>query len=111
MPSTIQYSTSLIQEKVNKTTHSFISVYVTQIVKEFESFLASSDAVAKSEWTYEFECNPTFMEALNIELKKHFDSSVFVRVYGGMARSSSNKLVCLINWGRDQSIGKSIHCA
>jgi hypothetical protein len=86
---------------VNKTTHALVSVYVTQLVKEFETFLASSDAVGKSEWTHEFECNPACMESLNTELKKHFDGSVFVHVYGVKSRSSSNKLLCQINWGRD----------
>jgi hypothetical protein len=98
MSSTIIYSTSIIHDKLQKTTQSLISEYVKLIVNEFETFLASSNAVGKSEWTYEFECNPGFMEPLNLELKKHFDSSVFVHVYGCMAR---HKLICQINWGRD----------
>lgn len=71
------------------------------ILEEFESFLKTGGAIGKTTWTYEFECNPMCMEALNIELKKHFDKTVFVHIYGGVARDSVNKHVCQINWGAD----------
>lgn len=101
MPSTILYTTTLINEKLIKTTTTYSTAYVKQILSAFETFLGSSDAVGKSEWTHEFECNPSFMEPINTELKNHFGNSVFVRVYGGMASSSCNKLICLISWGAD----------
>ena len=101
MPSTIVYTTTLINEKLTKTTTTYASTYVKQILKEFETFLGTSNAVGKSEWTREFECSPSFMEPINAELKKHFESSVFVRVYGGVASNTSNKLICQISWGAD----------
>lgn len=101
MPSTTMYTTSLIHEKVHKTTNVYTSNYVTEILKKFEAYLASSDAIGKSEWMYEFECNPTFIEPINAELKKHFESTVFVRVYGCAISHTSNKLICQISWGAD----------
>lgn len=67
----------------------------------FASYLKSAGSVGANSWEYMFECDYGYMQALNTEIQKYFDTSVFVRVYGGGAGASSNKLICRVNWGAD----------
>jgi hypothetical protein len=94
------YTSASIQEKINKTTVAHIELHIDGILTAFNAFLESDASVGRYDWMYEFECDIDYMEALNIELSKHFDNSVSVRVYGGMAKDSLSKFVCSISWSR-----------
>lgn len=70
-------------------------------MNEFDAHLKSASSAAANSWEYMFECEYAYITALNTEIQKHFDSSVFVRIYGGCIGASSNKLICKVNWGAD----------
>jgi hypothetical protein len=66
--------------------------------------LKSPASIGKTNWEYIFECSYQYLEGLNTELKKHFDTSVFAHIYTmsvGGTGSLNNKLVCQIQWGAD----------
>lgn len=95
------YSQSTIVGLIDDTTGKYVKTVVAGIMDAFASYLKSAGSVGANSWEYLFECDYGYMPALNTEIQKHFDSSVFVRVYGGGAGASSNKLICRVNWGSD----------
>jgi hypothetical protein len=97
----VVYSQSTIVGIIDDTTGKYVKTAVTKILDEFAAHLKSSGSVGANSWEYMFDCDYSYMPALNIEIQKYFDSSVFVRVYGGGAGASSNKLICRVNWGAD----------
>lgn len=95
------YSQSTIVGIIENTTEKSIQLHVKQILDAFHTYLKSASSVASNSWEYVFDCEYAYMTALNTEIQKHFDSSVFVRIYGGGVGASSNKLICSVNWGAD----------
>ena len=94
-------SQSTILGTIEDTTSTLIKVHVTKIIDEFQAYLKSPQSVGQNGWEYAFDCDYMYLTALNTEIQKHFDSSVFVRIYGGGAGASSKKLICKVNWGAD----------
>ena len=87
---------------IDDTTGKHIESIITGILDAFAAYLKSPDAVGKTSWEYLFTCGYSYLPSLNTEIQKHFDSSLFVRIYGACgAGSSSDKLVCRVNWGAD----------
>jgi hypothetical protein len=97
----IIYSQSTIVGMIDDTTGKYIKTVIVNIMNEFDTYLKSEGSAATNSWEYMFDCNYIYMSALNIEIQKHFDSSVFVRIYGGGIGATSNKLICKVNWGAD----------
>jgi hypothetical protein len=94
-------SQSTIIGTIENTTCKLIKTHVTNILDEFQAYLKSPQSVGQNSWEYAFECDYVYLTTLNTEIQKHFDTSVFVRIYGGGAGASSKQLICRINWGAD----------
>ena len=94
-------SQSTIVGTIEATTHKLIKIHVSKILEEFQVYLKSPQSVGQNCWEYAFDCDYVYITALNTEFQKHFDQSVFVRIYGGGAGVSSKQLICRINWGAD----------
>ena len=98
----IIYSQSTVVGIIDDTTGKHIQTIITDILDSFAAYLKSPDAVGKNCWEYLFKCEYGYLPALNTEIQKHFDSSLFVRIYGACgAGSSFDKLMCRVNWGAD----------
>lgn len=97
----VVYSQSTIIGTIDDTTSKCIKPVIAKILEEFAVYLKSTGAVGANCWEYMFDCDYAYMQALNIEIQKHFDNSVFVRIYGGGVGITSNKLICRVNWGAD----------
>lgn len=94
-------SQSTIVSIIEDTTTKIIKIYLTNILDAFQAFIKSPQSVGQNSWEYAFDCEYVYLTALNTEIQKHFDSSVFVRIYGGGAGTSSKQLICRVNWGAD----------
>jgi hypothetical protein len=94
-------SQSTIVGTIEDTTNKLIKTYATNIINAFQVYMKSSQSVGQNSWEYAFECDYVYITALNTEIQKHFDHSVFVRIYGGGAGASSKQLICRVNWGAD----------
>lgn len=95
------FSQSSIIGTIEDTTTKSIKSIISSILDQFQSYLKSPQSVGQNSWEYAFECDYVYITALNTEIQKHFDRSVFVRIYGGGAGASSKQLICKINWGAD----------
>ena len=95
------FSQSTIVGTIEDTTNKLINLHVGKIIEEFQMYLKSPQSVGQNSWEHAFDCDYVYITALNTEFQKHFDQSVFVRVYGGGAGASSKQLICRINWGAD----------
>jgi hypothetical protein len=100
-PKPIVYSQSTIMGTIDDSTGKHIKTIIAKLMDEFAAYLKTSAAIGANGWEYFFECDYAYIPALNTEIQKYFDRSVFVRIYGGGAGASCNKLICRVNWGAD----------
>ena len=94
-------SQSTIVGTIEETTYKLIKIRVNKILEEFQVYLKSPQSVGQNSWEYAFDCDYVYLTAMNTEIQKQFEPSVFVRIYGGGAGISSKQLICRINWGTD----------
>ncbi len=94
-------SQSTIVGTIDETTTKLIKSYVSNILDAFQAYIKSPQSVGQNSWEYAFDCDYAYLTALNTEIQKYFDRSVFVRIYGAGAGTSSKQLICRINWGTD----------